>query len=156
MSKVSDFLNYLIDKVLTWQFIALLLIALFFSPIEKLLDNTGNMKIGDFQLTIKELSESKGLDNLTKDLQGLSYEELKIFLIVCGEDATYYRFAPTNLNSNVQKNIYGKLQSLDLIEYTIQIEGDTQAIHFGTTEKGEKAHRVIIDALYTDLVRSGH
>jgi hypothetical protein len=154
MKKVCKILEFIFAKILTWQFIVLIILIIFYTPLINMFDEASSMKIGSFQLTIKELSESEGLKNLTKDLQGLTYEELKIFLIICSEDAQGYSFYNSNYSVKVEYQIYEKLKSLDLIDYETEIKNKTRYFITKTTDKGEKAHKIIIDAIYMDFIKN--
>ena len=65
-------------------------------------------------------------------------------------------FNPTNLTYEEQVRIYSTLKKKGLIDFEEQ-EGKGEhkgkkVILYGPTEKGVKVHRVIIDAIYRDLI----
>ncbi len=154
--------RFIIDKVISWQFITLLVFLILLSPIRELLRKTEEIKFGDFQLTVTEIANSLGVANIIKDINDLTYDELKLFLIIGGEDANYYIFTANNIPHNKLSKMYDKLTCMGLIEQVDPktIEGyEKMNIHGGfgikTTLKGEKVHRAIIDAIYINLVEKG-
>lgn len=123
------------------------------SPIKKLLKETELIKIGNFQISVTEIARSLGVSNIIQDINDLSYDELKLFLIIGGEDANYYIFNPKNIAHEKLVQMNKKLSDKGLIEQidpkTIEEYG---GFRFKTTLKGEKVHRAILDAIYYNLI----
>lgn len=152
--------RFIIDKIITWPFITLIIFLILLCPIKNLLHKTEQIKLGDFELSVTEIAKSFGISNIIQDINDLSYDELKLFLIVGGEDANYYIFTPKNIPHERLVQMYEKLSNKGLIELIDPktITGyDKMNIDAGfgfkTTEKGEKVHRAILDAIYTNLVQ---
>jgi hypothetical protein len=95
-------MHFTIEKILSWQFIVLLAFLIFLGPMKSLLTKTEQIKVGEFQITVNKIAESFGIANVIKDIEDLSYDELKIFLVVGGEDANYYIFSPNNLRVQIR------------------------------------------------------
>jgi len=153
--------QFLMEKILSWQVFALLVFFILLGPIKGLLEKAEQIKVGDFQMTVTRIAENLGVSNVIEDLEDLSYDELKIFLVIGGEDADYYTFAPNNLPAGKTKNIFENLSQKGLIKLieVSTMEGITReqrekGIGFKTTEKGEKIHRAIVDAIYRDLIQN--
>ena len=155
-------LTYSIEKViLTWQFIVLLLIFLLLPSLQKILKNTDKIGVGDFHLTVKELAKNSGISsNDIRDLDGLTYNELKIFLIKGGEDANYYEFEDNSANREIFIRSFKHLDKKGLIQIkkfdsTKHADGYYEYYFFtNSTEKGEKIHRAILDAIYGTLLNA--
>ena len=152
-------LRFFINKIVTWPFITLMIFLTLLSPIKKLLKETELIKIGDFQISVTEIARSLGVSNIIQDINDLSYDELKLFLIIGGEDANYYIFNPKNIPHEKLVQMYKNLSDKGLIEQIDPktIEGyDKMKIDggfgFKTTIKGEKVHRAILDAIYNNLI----
>ena len=151
--------RFVIDKIVTWPFIILIIFLILLCPIKKLLNKAEQIKIGDFQLTVTEIAESLGISNIIQDINDLSYDEIKLFLIIGGEDANYYIFEPKNIPHDQLDKMYKKLSNKGLIEQIdpktikrydkMNIDG---GFGFKTTTKGEKVHRAILDAIYINLI----
>jgi hypothetical protein len=83
-------LKFLIQELTSWPIIAIIMLLLLLKPIRTLVRNINNIKVGDFQLSLQRIGESLGEPTSVKDISNLNYDDLKIFLVICGEDANYY------------------------------------------------------------------
>lgn len=150
--------KFVIEKLLDWPFIFAIslavLLIMFYKPLLVLINNSNRLKIGSFEVHLKQVGESMGIENAIKELNGLSMDELKFFLIVCGEDATYYKFTPTHLHAKKVEAIYNKLDETGLLK-VIPVESipgikETEKDGFGfkTTEKGRTIHKAFLETIY--------
>jgi hypothetical protein len=141
---------------------------LLLKPLRALVGGINNIKVGDFQLSLQKIGESLGVPTSVDDISSLNYEDLRIFLIMCGEDSDYYIFTPANITAGKFGQILNKLASNGLIEaveistkkpdqQAKDIPSEEQAAQQPTwrtytTEKGRKVHRALLDSIYEQLL----
>jgi len=156
-------LKFLIGIITSWQMITLVMLLLLIKPIRALVGGINNIKVGDFQLSLQKIGESLGVPTSVEDISSLNYDDLKIFLVICGEDSDYYIFQPANMIAAKFKAILDKLASNGLIILTDlpapdpnsqggQNTPNTPTWQFNTTEKGRKVHRALLDSIYEQLL----
>jgi len=170
-------MKFLIQEITSWPIIAIIMLLLLLKPIRTIVSSINNIKVGDFQLSLQKIGEALGVSTSVEDISNLNYDDLKIFLIICGEDSDYYWFKPTNMVTEKFNEILDKLADNGLItrwaptpapEDTVKnvdganIDGPgkqaapptPQAPTFGfkTTNKGRSVHRALIDSIYEQLL----
>jgi len=160
-------LKFIIQEITSWPIIAIIIVLLLLKPIRGIVSGINNIKVGDFQLSLQKIGESLGVPTSVEDISNLNYDDLKIFLIICGEDADYYYFKPTNMVAGKFKQILDKLAENGLITLfdpapdpneaankDPKNQEATQSPTFGinTTEKGRKVHRALLDSIYEQLL----
>ena len=165
--------KFIIQELTSWPIIAIVIILLLLKPIRGIVSGINNIKVGDFQLSLQKIGESLGVPTSVSDISNLNYDDLKIFLIICGEDADYYYFKPTNMLAGRFKQILDNLANNGLITLfnpsPDQVAGvdnsaakndpnnppqqpQSPTFGFNTTEKGRKVHRVLLDSIYEQLL----
>lgn len=132
---------------LVWILFFILILWMFKKDIKNLLNKTTNVQIGSFALKVTQEGEKIGINTILGDLRGLSYETLKAFLIMCGENAKFYEFVDRSMINEKVEDIYTSLRSKGLIEF----EKIGKDLKITTTDKGKAIHRAIIDSLYFEL-----
>lgn len=155
--QISSFFKYLIEKVfLTWQFITLLGIT-FLAPT--VISRLNSVKVGKFQFTFSELAKKDGVNDLSiNQLRGLTYDELKVFLIKCGEDGDSYDYDLKSYSKEKFLTIHRDLDSLGFIKIK-SIDTNYQGkggLHIDShaTPKAIKLHRAILDAIYQNFTEA--
>lgn len=159
--------KFLIGVITSWQLITLVIILLLLKPIRALVSGINNLKVGSFQLSLQKIGESLGVPNSVSDIGRLNYDDLKIFLIICGEDSDYYSFQPWNMPAAKFKAILDKLDNNELIKLTDPppppkddktkpaADPDQPPVwHFVTTPKGRKVHRALLDSIYEQMLHT--
>ena len=149
---IGSIVRYVIDKIDSWPIVALIIFFCLSCPIKRMLESAEKIGIGDFQLTVSEIAKSLGIDNVIPEINDLTYDELKIFLILGGEDANYYAVTFTNIPSPKLSKMYESLSKKGLIEEISKDQEKEGVFDFRTTLKGEKVHRAILDAIYFNLL----
>ena len=149
---IGNIIKYIIEKINSWPIVALIIFFCLSCPIKNLLNSAEQIRIGDFQLTVSEIGKSLGIDNVIQEINDLTYDELKVFLIIGGEDANYYEFKPTNIPSPKLSKMFENLQEKGLIKEEVKQQEEKSVFNFRTTPKGEKVHRAILDAIYFNLL----
>jgi hypothetical protein len=160
--------KFIIQEITSWPIIAIVIVLLLLKPIRAIISGINNIKVGDFQLSLQKIGESLGVPTSVEDISNLNYDDLKIFLIICGEDADYYYFKPTNMVAGRFKQILDNLANNGLItlfdpapnpDETAKNDPDHPAatpqnptFGFNTTEKGRKVHRALLDSIYEQLL----
>ena len=139
-----------------WPVIVFTCFLILLEPIKVLLRKVSSVKGLGFNFIIGEMSNKEGMPNVINELAALSYDELKLFLIIAGEDSNRYRFQDTSKTKDESKNMYNKLFNQGLIKVLkIEDNGDKgQKINFITTDKGTYVHKAIIDSIYFEIIRS--
>lgn len=138
---------------------------LFLLPhLTKLVERTEKIGIGNFQLTVRQLALNSGITTEEiKDLNGLTYDELRFFLIKGGEHANDYIFEDNSMTTDKWIKTHETLQTKELIEIIKfdSIKREENGRHYyeyyfntNTTSKGEKIHRAILDAIYQNFIIS--
>ena len=151
----------IINKLISWPVITLIVFICLVNPVKTLILKTEQIKFSDFQITVADFGRSFGVSNIINDINGLTYDELKLFLIVCGEDANYFIFSPEHIPHDQLAIMYKNLEEKGLIEvHDTNISENTSnqklfkiGFVLKTTEKGEKVHRSILDAIYYKLLQ---
>jgi hypothetical protein len=164
--------KFIIQELTSWPIITIIIILLLLKPIRGIVSGINNIKVGDFQLSLQKIGESLGVPTSVEDISNLNYDDLKIFLIICGEDADYYYFKPTNMVAGRFKQILDNLATNGLItlfnpspEQVANVDGSAKSdpnnpppapasptFGFNTTEKGRKVHRALLDSIYEQLL----
>jgi len=160
--------KFIIQEITSWPIIAIVIVLLLLKPIRGIVSGINNIKVGDFQLSLQKIGESLGVPTSVEDISSLNYDDLKIFLIICGEDADYYYFKPTNMVAGKFKQILDHLADSGLITLFDPAPNPDEAAKsdpnnpattpqnptFGisTTEKGRKVHRALLDSIYEQLL----
>ncbi|USD75009.1 hypothetical protein J4N43_04795 [Vibrio sp. SCSIO 43009] len=133
----------------SWPFVILVitLLIIFFGDINKLIESIKHLKFGSFSLETREAALEADALTEYKNLSDLTYGQLHLFLVIGGEgsEKTTYKDGMNNFES--QEN-YKKLKRLGLITYEAK---EQNVILFGTTEKGKKLHKIIMDKLYVQF-----
>jgi hypothetical protein len=146
-------LKYFIKEIfLTWYSIAwtVLFLLLFFILTKRI--NLNTIKAGSFEFTFEQKSKDLNVYNTPefKNLKNLNETQLKLFLIMGGEDAAYYRFTNTALTSEASKSQFKKLQEASLLNYK-ELGGDTTMIY--PTDVGAKLHKALIQSIYSQVIK---
>ena len=160
--------KFIIQEVTSWPIIAIVIVLLLLKPLRAIISGINNIKVGDFQLSLQKIGESLGVPTSVEDISNLNYDDLKIFLIICGEDADYYYFKPTNMVATKFKQILDHLADNGLITLFDPAPNPDEAAKgdpnnpastpqnptfgFNTTEKGRKVHRALLDSIYEQLL----
>ena len=105
--------------------------------------------VGSFYIRVNNIAESLGVPNAINEIGDLTYDELKIFLVMGGEDADYYRFTHTQIGEKKFEKILQNLEYKGLI--TTWIVGDTR--NSKTTDKGRRIHRAILEVIQLELIQ---
>jgi hypothetical protein len=159
--------KFLIGVITSWQLITLIIILLLLKPIRTLVGSINSLKVGSFQLSLQKIGESLGEPDSADLIAALNYDDLKIFLVLCGEDADFYTFVPTNITAGKFGQILGKLVANGLIEATLlqQQHTDSQIQQSAaenqmptwrtqTTITGRKVHRALLDSIYEQMLHA--
>jgi len=160
-NKSERTLKYLVEKVfVTWQFIVLLVLIIFSGHVGTFIDHLGKFKVGNVEFTISELAKNAGIpEKSIKQLKGLSYDELKLFLIKGGEDGDATDYNLKNYSDNYFIKMHKDLDSLGLIR-NVKIDSNHNGnkgelwVNSSTTPIGRKLHRAILDAIYNDFTKA--
>jgi len=174
-------LKFIIQELTSWPVMALIIVVLLLKPLKEILFAVNNIKFGKFSLSLQKLGEALGVPNALKEISSLSYEELKLFLILCGEDADYYEFVPYNMTAVKLSKIIDKLVSSKLLiredvpaapqkpagheaasgPAKPAVADSSTAAHqpmvqfkYLTTETGRKVHRAFLDSIYQQLIQT--
>ena len=109
------------------------------------------IKAGSFEVSLENRARELGILNTAEfnNLKTLNEDELKLFLIMGGEEAAYYRFTNFAITAEAGKQQYIKLQNASLMR--IQIDNDTTRVT--STEIGRKVHRALIQSIYSQLLK---
>ena len=137
---------------LVWILFFILVLWMFKKDIKNLLNKTTNVQIGSFALTVAKNAKNLDAENVLKDLQGLSYADLKIFMILCGEDGDSYNIT-FQIETPKLRAMYQRFQDKELLILTKDevLANGNHAFGYKTTLRGQKIHRAIIDSLYSEL-----
>jgi len=163
--------KFIIQELTSWPIITIAIVLLLLKPIRGIVSGINNIKVGDFQVSLQKIGESLGVPTSVLDISNLNYDDLKIFLIICGEDADYYYFRPGNMIAGKFKQILDHLADNGLITLfdtpppadaantddpnaAAATQAAQQGPTFGinTTEKGRKVHRALLDSIYEQLL----
>lgn len=161
-------IKFIFEKLTSWPFLGfislIIALILFYKPLNNILNKSDQFRFGSFEFAVNEIGQSLGISNTIKEINDLSYEELKLFLIMCGEDADYYIFTPKNIPPEKLNNIYTKFNKKGLIELIPpeQIEGYNELkknhgiANYGikTTEKGRLLHKVLLEYLFHEITKT--
>lgn len=160
--------KFIFDKLTSWPVLAFVLISIALiwlrKPIKTLITKANQVKVGNLELTVNEIGRALGISNVIKEINDLGYDELKIFLIICGEDSDYYVFAPNNLPPERMKEIYTKFSNKGLIEIIdpTKIEGyeklkerhGNAQYGYKTTTKGKTIYKAILETIFHELTET--
>lgn len=141
---------FLKDFITSWQAIAW--VALVFLII-KVSDGTLNLKgikAAGFEIDFAENAQKLNVYNTDafRAVKGLNENELKLFLIMGGEEAKYYTFSDKSLKFEASVDMYKRLQKDSLIRYTTNYRDTT---FISPTEVGSKVHKALVKSLYNQL-----
>ena len=134
-------------QALGWAVLTLLVILIW---TEKL--NLNSLKAGSFEITFENKAKELGVFETPefKNMKNLTEDELKLFLIIGGEEAQFYRFTNVALSNAASMNMYEKLQSDSLLRI-MKLSKDSTMIY--PTDIGEKVHRALIQSIYSQLIK---
>ena len=109
------------------------------------------IKAGSFEVSLENRARELGILNTAEfsNLKTLNEDELKLFLIMGGEEAAYYHFTNFATTADASNRKYIKLQEASLMR--IQIVNDTARVT--STEIGRKVHRALIQSIYSQLIK---
>jgi hypothetical protein len=140
------------EVFLTWQFIAwavffVILLLLIFGKL-----NIGNIRAGSFEIAFEKRAKELGVYETQefRNLKNINESDLKLFLIMGGEESRLYRFGNDALSSEAIAMQYKKLEDNSLM-ITKKISKDSTVIY--STEVGTKLHRALIQAIYSQLIK---
>ncbi len=143
--------KFISDFFLSWYGIgwaALMFIAVTISCNKSLINN---IKGAGFEISFE--NRVKKLDLLNSDefknLKNLNENELKLFLIMGGKDASFYKFTNTSLTNEASKSMYKKLEKDSLLKEQ-NIGKNTTIIT--PTIIGEKLHKALVQSVYINLI----
>lgn len=91
----SSFLLDVIKYLSSWPIILLIISIIFRKGLLVLMNRTKTIKVADFQFNLQEIAESSGISNISENLKGLNYEELRLFYILCGDNSDRFIFDDT-------------------------------------------------------------
>lgn len=140
------------DVLLNWTFFAyvVLIIIVIMNACGRL--NISNVKAGSFEMVLQSNAEKQGVAETPefKNLKTLNENDLKLFLVMGGEEAKYYRFTNNMISQEAMVDQYRKLQAASLMR--IEEKTPDTTIIF-PTEIGEKIHRALIQSIYTQIAK---
>jgi hypothetical protein len=140
------------DILLSWQLFAyiVLVMVLIMAACGKL--DITNIKAGSFEMALQNNAEKHGVSETPefKNLRTLNESDLKLFLVMGGEEAKFYRFTNNMISSEATVDQYRKLQSAALMRI-IEKTPDTTVVY--PTEIGQKIHRALIQSIYTQIAK---
>jgi hypothetical protein len=138
------------DILLSWQLFAyiVLIMVITMAACGKL--DITNIKAGSFEMVLQNNAEKHGVSETSefKNLKTLNESDLKLFLVMGGEEAKFYRFTNNRISSEATVDQYRKLQAAALMRI-VEKNPDTTIVY--PTEIGEKVHRALIQSIYTQI-----
>jgi hypothetical protein len=147
---------------LTWPVVVLLALLLFSCPLFKAITAMSKLGYGSFYVELQNAAKDRGIAEVPKELKGLTSEQLHYFLVVGGETGDESKYGPP-MGHERQIRILDELSKRGLMEIVKIVEpgapdypkmaGGGKAIIFKTTEKGRKAHILVMDVIYEQLAK---
>lgn len=148
----ANFKWFIKDVLLTWHSIAwtTLLITMIFILSNKI--NINSIKAGSFEFAFEQKSKDLNVYNTPefKNIKNLNENQLKLFLIMGGEEASYYRFTNTALKNEASVSEFLTLQKDSLLRIE-RISSDTTMIF--PTIIGSKLHKALIQSIYSQVIK---
>ena len=152
VSKYQNLVDLL--ELLIWPFTIILIITVFRKQLQNLIGKTDSIKVGSFEINLKKIAQSSGIPNISEHFQGLNYEELRYFFIICGDSSDRYFFKDTGKNASEQRAIYQSLMERSLLTFTEEYDEQKGVLFpFKTTTIGEKAHKALLDTVYSEIIQ---
>lgn len=113
--------------------------------------DVNRFKAGSFEVTLENRAKNLGVFQTIEfqNLKNLNESDLKLFLIMGGEESKLYTFKNDNPTNDANTNQYLKLQSDSLLRIQI-FSRDTSIVY--STEVGRKLHKALIQSLYEQLI----
>ncbi len=148
---------------MSWPVVVLFVLILFSIPLFKAITAMSKLGYGSFYVELQAAAIDRGIAEIPKELKGLSSEQLHYFLVVGGETGNEIQYRPP-LSHERQQRIIDELKARGLLEVVKILEptdpdypksaGGAKAVLFKTTDKGRKAHSLIMDVLYEQIARA--
>lgn len=145
------------EVIFTWPSVAWggVIILVIILAINKF--KISSIRGGSFAIELSQKASERNIveTDAFKALRNLNEEELKQFLIMGGEDAKFYVFTNTRLSNEASLTIYRNLQKDSLIRIS-RVNKDpnrNDSTMIFPTEIGSKVHRVLIQTLYSELMK---
>lgn len=130
---------------IAWAVLFIILILIITNSI-----NLKAVKVAGFEVEFAGNAQQLNVYNTEafRAIKGLNEKELKLFLIMGGEEANYYRFTDVSIGFQPSLDIYQKLQKDSLIRIETNYRDSTIVT---PTEVGSKVHRALIKSIYKQL-----
>jgi hypothetical protein len=140
------------NVVLTWHFVALFAMTLLLFLVMTNKVNLNKIKAGTVEISFEQKTKDLNAYNTPefKNLKSLNEAQLKLFLIMGGEDAAYYRFTNVALKGDASKEQFMKLNDAHLLTYQ-KGNGDTTIIR--PTKIGALLHKALIQSIYSEMIK---
>ncbi|HXB32888.1 MAG TPA: hypothetical protein VNV35_05685 [Puia sp.] len=144
------------EVLLKWPMVAWAVLAcIMYLFISKRI-NIANIKAWEFEVSFEKKVKELGLEKTSEfeHLRNLSEDELKLFLIMGGKEASSYVFTDRGMTKAVSEERYKKLSNDSLIRFTLKHhENGIDTTITSPTEVGEQLHRVLVQSLYFQLMQ---
>jgi len=132
-------------------------------PVRDALRRVGKVGYGQFYVELLEVARLRGAPEIAADLKGLSSEALHYFLVIGGQGGDESRYS-SGISHEKLLRIFEELGKRDLIEVVRVYQpsdpdypkdaGGGKLTSYKTTEKGRKAHSIMMDVIYKELATS--
>lgn len=115
------------------------------APLRSWLSNAQSVKVGSFEIRLREQARSQQISNELSKLQYLDDAQLQLFLIIgrFRERKSAGDFHISYSGEELNKQNLDKLQSLGLVT-DVQIAPDTNQFTWKVTETGTKLHKLLL------------
>lgn len=127
--------------LITWLFLVRV-------PLFNFLEKSKSLKVGSFEVQLREIVEKANLNPELFTLQELNDQQLQLFLIIGKErePITYYGEELT------EKNLK-KLKEVGLLS-DVQVKAKQNELGWKVSEKGAKLHNIITNLIITSIRQS--
>jgi len=136
------------SRPLASVFIGLIVLMFFFFAKDHLIDllgKTDSVKLGSFELKIREEADSKGVSRELRELQGLNKQQIQLFLIIGKVRQEHITYGGEEVT---EKNLYA-LQDVGLLQsYTKREDGGFDWI---VSQKGDELHDIIFKNVVMEI-----
>lgn len=113
--------------------------------------NLLSIKAASVEVTFEQRAKDLNVFSTTafQNVKNLNEDQLKLFLIMGGDDAKFYRFTNTALSGDAARDQWKTLVEDSLV--TIVQKHDTSMVY--PTDNGVRLHRALIQSVYTQLLK---
>jgi len=152
--------RYALYHSLAWP--VAVLIIFFGIVLSGILKRIGRIEGAGFVIQLQNEGEQRGVPHIISDLQGLSHQALRLFLIGGGEggDKLILSAPPDTMRPEYYKELHdrGLIELKAILKpgdpgYQSQLGQLGDQTKYATTEKGRKIHSVLVDTI-RDSIRA--